>query len=153
MEASEITPVILVRVRVARTLVFYVVFCKSLFVLLPLTIVLSVLLFTTSDYPFGIFKLVLDLLRWMILWTCSDLFYRWCWLIFLRSIKLLIFRTPVEFTPGFFGGVRVAHLFSFLCLFKSCLKNHHVYPSVHPVICLSFGWIADGREVILLYTL
>jgi hypothetical protein len=34
------------------------VFCRSLFVLFPLAIVLPVLLrFTSSDYPFGIFKL------------------------------------------------------------------------------------------------
>jgi hypothetical protein len=43
-------------VRIARFLVFYVVFCRSLFVLL--VIVLSVLFrFTASDYPFGIFQL------------------------------------------------------------------------------------------------
>jgi len=36
-------------------------FCKSLFVLFPLVIVLSVLLqFKDSDYPFGIFKLFLS---------------------------------------------------------------------------------------------
>jgi len=42
-------------VRVARSLVFCVVFVRF-----PLVIVLSVLLqFTDSDYPFGIFKLFL----------------------------------------------------------------------------------------------
>jgi hypothetical protein len=45
------------RVRVAQSLVFCLVFCKSLFVylnvLFPLAIVLSVLLrITASDYPF-----------------------------------------------------------------------------------------------------
>jgi hypothetical protein len=50
-------------VRVTRSLVFCVVFCRSLFVLcpfvpFPLAIVLSILLrYTYSDYPFGIFKL------------------------------------------------------------------------------------------------
>ena len=34
------------------------VFCRSLFVLFHLAIILSVLLFMVSDYPFGIFKLV-----------------------------------------------------------------------------------------------
>jgi ABC-type Co2+ transport system permease subunit len=34
-------------------------FCRSLFVLFLLAIVLSVLRFTDSDYPFGIFKLFL----------------------------------------------------------------------------------------------
>jgi hypothetical protein len=39
---------------------FVCMFCRSLFVLFPLAIVLSVLLrFTDSDYPFGIFKLFL----------------------------------------------------------------------------------------------
>jgi hypothetical protein len=47
-------------VRVARPLVFCVMFCRSLFVLFFIflaTTVLSVLRFTASDYPFGIFKL------------------------------------------------------------------------------------------------
>jgi uncharacterized membrane protein YbhN (UPF0104 family) len=45
-------------VRVARSLVFCVLFCRSVFVILFLVIILSVLLrFTASDYLFGIFKL------------------------------------------------------------------------------------------------
>ena len=40
---------------------FMCMFCRSLFVLLLLAIVLSVLRFTDSDYPFSIFKLFLDL--------------------------------------------------------------------------------------------
>jgi len=45
-------------VRVNRFLVLYVMFCRSLFVLFHLAIVLSVLLRSTdSDYPFGILKL------------------------------------------------------------------------------------------------
>jgi hypothetical protein len=51
-------------VRVARSLVFCVVFCTSLFVIFLLGIVLSVLLqCTASDYPFG------------ILWTLHCLFF------------------------------------------------------------------------------
>jgi hypothetical protein len=49
-------------IRVARCLVFCVMFCRSLFVLLPLyllAIVLSVLRIMASDYPFGIFTLFL----------------------------------------------------------------------------------------------
>jgi hypothetical protein len=38
-------------VRVARSLMFGEVFCRSLFVLVPLAIVLSFLLCTTFDYP------------------------------------------------------------------------------------------------------
>ena len=38
-------------VRVARSLMFSAVFCRSLFVLVPLAIVLSFLLCTTFDYP------------------------------------------------------------------------------------------------------
>jgi hypothetical protein len=48
-------------IRVARSLVFCVMFRRSLFVLFLLYIVLSVLVrFTASDYPFGIFKLFLN---------------------------------------------------------------------------------------------
>ena len=46
-------------VRVAQSLVFCVVFCRLLFVLFLLVITLSVhLLFTTTGYPIGIFKLL-----------------------------------------------------------------------------------------------
>jgi hypothetical protein len=45
-------------VRVAQSLVFSEVFCKSLFVLFLLAILLFVLLpFRASDYPFCIFQL------------------------------------------------------------------------------------------------
>ena len=47
-------------VRVARPLVLSVVFCRSLFVIFLLDIVLSVLFrYAYSDYPFGIFKFFL----------------------------------------------------------------------------------------------
>jgi hypothetical protein len=60
--SPEFTPTFLwglgTRVRVTRSLVLMRMFCRSLFVLLILAIVLSVLLrFTDPDYPFGIFKL------------------------------------------------------------------------------------------------
>ena len=48
---------VLCGVRVARSLVSCVLFCRSLFVLV--IIVLSVLRFTDSNYPFVIFKLFL----------------------------------------------------------------------------------------------
>jgi len=47
-------------VRVTRSFVLYVVFCRSVFVLLA--IVLSVLRYTDSDYPFCIFKLFLAII-------------------------------------------------------------------------------------------
>jgi hypothetical protein len=55
-------------VRVARSLIFCVVFCRSFFfcpfILFLLAIVLSVLpRFTDSDYRFGIFKLFIHLWR------------------------------------------------------------------------------------------
>jgi hypothetical protein len=48
----ELTPVFS-GVRVVRSLVFCVVFCRSLFVIFLLTIVLFVLRFTDTDYHFG----------------------------------------------------------------------------------------------------
>ena len=63
--AYEFTPMFS-WIRGARSLVFYVMFCRSFFVLCLLVIVLSVLLrFTASDYPFGIFKLILDIIVWL----------------------------------------------------------------------------------------
>jgi hypothetical protein len=50
------SPPVFSGVHVTRSLVLYVMFCRSLFVLFLLPIVLNVLLlFTDSDYPFGIF--------------------------------------------------------------------------------------------------
>ena len=43
------------RIRVARSLFFSKHFCRSLFVLFLLAIVLSVLWFTDSEYPLGVF--------------------------------------------------------------------------------------------------
>ena len=51
------SPPVWSEVRVSRSLVFCVMFCRSLFVPFPLTIELSVLRFTASDYRFGIFNL------------------------------------------------------------------------------------------------
>ena len=52
------TPPVISGVPVAKSLVFCIVFCRSLFDLFLLLIVLSVRLWcTTSDYPFGILKL------------------------------------------------------------------------------------------------
>ena len=64
-------------IRVARSSVFYVVFCRSLFVLFLLVIVLSVLSrFTDSEYTFGIFKLffIVCLLAWWWLTSLSTMF-------------------------------------------------------------------------------
>ena len=63
--APEFTPVFVLVVRVFESLALCVVFYRSLFVLLSFfffvfcscVIVLSVLRFTISDYPLGIFKL------------------------------------------------------------------------------------------------
>jgi hypothetical protein len=50
-------------VRVTRSLVLCVIFCRSFFVLLA--IVLFVLRFTDSDYPIGIFKIFLSEDKWL----------------------------------------------------------------------------------------
>ena len=55
-EAEKFTPCFGV-VHIARSLVLCVVFCRSLFVLFLLAIVLSVLRYTASDRTFCIFKL------------------------------------------------------------------------------------------------
>jgi hypothetical protein len=67
--AHEFIPVFS-EVPVARSLVFCIMFCRSLFVLFLLVIAFSVLRFTASDYLFGILDLrrlitsgILDLRR------------------------------------------------------------------------------------------
>jgi uncharacterized membrane protein len=63
------SPSIFSGVRITRSLVLCVMFCRLLFVLLSfflLAIVLSVLFrFTDSDYPFSVFKLILKL-YWLV---------------------------------------------------------------------------------------
>ena len=54
------SPPVFSGVRVARTLVFCVVFSRSLFVPFLLGLALSVLWFTDCDYPVGIFKLLFN---------------------------------------------------------------------------------------------
>jgi len=63
---SEFTPVFS-GVRTVQSLVYYVVFCRLLFVLFLLAIVWSVLLrFTASDYLFGILDLRFSLSLWYL---------------------------------------------------------------------------------------
>ena len=50
------SPLVFSGVRIAHSLVFCVMFCRSLFVLFILVIVLSILRFTDSGYPFSISK-------------------------------------------------------------------------------------------------
>ena len=64
-------------VRVTQSLVLYVMFCRSLFVLFLLAIVLFVLLsFTDSDYPFDIFELFSHNLflfaKYICIWNIKD---------------------------------------------------------------------------------
>ena len=67
------SPTVLVRVRGSQSLVLCVVFNKSLFVLFLLIIVLSVLRFTPSDYPFSILDLPLQITPlWYLRFTPSD---------------------------------------------------------------------------------
>jgi hypothetical protein len=59
-----ISPQVLSVVRVGQSFVFCVIFCRSLFVLFRLAILLSILRFTASDYPSGIFKTFLYSETW-----------------------------------------------------------------------------------------
>ena len=73
-------------VRFARSLIFCVMFCKSLFVLYLLAIVLFVLRFMASDYSFGFFKLFLVMLfnaKWAML---CNIMTRTCWILIKRNM-------------------------------------------------------------------
>ena len=83
-------------VRVAQSLVFCVVFCRSLFcsfVIFLLAIVLSVLLrFTASVYPFGIFKLFLSFCPFSFghCVVCPSSIYCFCLPLWYHQILLVL---------------------------------------------------------------
>ena len=68
------SPPVFSGVRVTPSLIIFAMFCRSLFVLL--VIVLSVLRFTDSDYPFGIFKLFIQTLLMIIQRVLSSAGFR-----------------------------------------------------------------------------
>jgi hypothetical protein len=102
--------------RATRFLVLYVVFCRSLFVLFLLAIVLSVLLrFRDSDYPFGIcnlffqhpifhihiVKLVLPMNRQSICMFCRSLFvllYFFFWSLCCLFFNIRILNTTLVYS-------------------------------------------------------
>ena len=77
--------------RVARSLVFCVMFYWSFFVLCPLTIVFSVLLqFTDSDYPFGSFNLSLISVQLHVYYIHCDVYHIALldWYIYFQMINI-----------------------------------------------------------------
>ena len=62
-ELLTFPPLVFSGIHIAQSLVFCVVFCRSLFVLLAIALY-ALLRFTVSDYPFGIFKLILKHYMW-----------------------------------------------------------------------------------------
>jgi hypothetical protein len=83
-------------VRVAQSVVFCGMFCRSFFVLLA--IVLSVLLwFTTSDYPFGTFNhFFSELLKEYRIYICIYFLYHHIW-----TLKSYVFKTSSRFFSYF----------------------------------------------------
>jgi len=86
-------------VRVARSLVFCAVFCRSLFVPFLLAILLCVLVrFTASDYPFGTLQLFLGKIKMNTPLTVFQSYsnfrylhlYLITWLIIKRLIELML---------------------------------------------------------------
>jgi len=76
----EVTPV-LNRVSVAQYLVFSVMFCRSLFVLFLLTIVLSILISKVSVYPFDVVKRFF--IRAYVLKVWLNINFKWVVLFFI----------------------------------------------------------------------
>jgi hypothetical protein len=98
------SPPVFSGVCVAWSLVFCVVFCRSLFVLFLLAILLSVLVFTDSHYPLGIFKLFFWLCYSNTVTPLSDLsifflafrlidFDFWCFNATFSNISTISWRT------------------------------------------------------------
>jgi len=80
-------PLLFCRVRVPRSLVYFVVLCRSLIALLSLfcrpLYCLSVVRFTTSDYSFGVFRLFLQHMLSLVIKFIICFFYirnsKECW--------------------------------------------------------------------------
>ena len=95
------SPPIISGVRVIRSLVLCIMYCGSLFVLFLLAIVLFVLLlFTDSDYPFGIFKLFLPHINtiytfWNLKMHLYYVYYDKCYWIMQFFLWLYICHWPV----------------------------------------------------------
>ena len=88
------SPPVFSGVCVAQSLVFCVVFCRSLFVLFLLTIVFSVLQFTDSDYPLVSFG------HWVV---CPLIYRFWLPLWYLLTIVLSVLRfTDYDYPFGIF---------------------------------------------------
>ena len=94
------------KIRVPQSLVFCVVFCRSLFILLSIffwPIVLFVLLFMDFDYPFGISKLFLSF-----------------WPLYCLSFDLRILITPL-----------VSSNFSYILVIPYCRILNLIYIVLH----------------------
>ena len=116
------SPPVFSGVCVPQSLVFCVVFCRSLFVLFLLTIVFSVLRFTDSDYPLVSFG------HWVV---CPLIYRFWLPLWYLLTIVLSVLRfTDYDYPFGIFWP---------LCCLSFDLQNM-ITPLVsfdHCVVCPS----------------
>jgi hypothetical protein len=99
-------------VHVAQSLVFYVVFCRSLFVLFLLAIVLSVFLFTAS-VSFGHCDLCPSIYRFGIFWPLWSLSFD----LLLLYLLVIVF-SVLRFIPSVYvGHCDLCPSFYSFCLF------------------------------------
>ena len=95
--------------------------------------------------------------------SLTQYFYRtwlYIWVTWLVSYKTAYPSRASEFIPGFFGGIRVAHLFSFLCCPVMChyvlrsvlccpFRFRHKQCSVRLFLQLFVGWLMSYLRVIV----
>ena len=88
-------------VRVAQSLVFYVVFCRTLLIFMVfflLAIVSSVIRFTASDYPLDMFKLFLHIQR-----------YDHKWFVIFHKITTFTLETSERYTSSKHNKIHFVH--------------------------------------------
>ena len=108
----------------ARSLVFCILFCRSFFVLFVLTIVLSVLQFTASDYSLIIFQLSI----------------KFSWRVSHVELEMLTIPEHLS-SPTGFSGIRVAcSIFSFFCILFCILL---VIPFVSTIVLSALEFTAS----------
>jgi hypothetical protein len=135
--STWVHPPVFSGVRGTRSLVFMCMFCRSLFVLLYFfffAIVVSVLLRSTnSDYPFGIFKL---LLPYLTIWVARG--------YLIRSRKSLPFARiwiHLRFSVGFVVLIVFCVVYFLFCVFDMCIvTNVALVSTLFNLDCL-FGFL------------
>ena len=153
-------------VGVARSLVFCVVFCRSLFFLF-LAIVFSVLRFTASDYPFGIFNLFSPLSRFSEIHQSSQESERSCvcvWAVMCMCMRYRFCHCFYNFSNEIWNRFHSVVFFTYYCtnsnyyyiaqyIYKGVYRYHFVIQKVTRYVINRLNYFISIYFVYILYVI